>query len=118
MILILTVGGVAATTANTLSADGDPGNEINAVTQAFGNLSQASNYGIQQGNQLKRALSGTSLQAHHIIEQRLAPALRQISAKAKQWLSVAVTPDEHQNFTNSWRSAIGYINSNNPRRLQ
>jgi len=27
---------------------------------------------------------------------------------------VAVTPEEHQVFTNAWRNAIGYINSNNP----
>ena len=110
-------GGGAATTATTTvlnATGGDPTDEINAASQAFGNLSQAANYGIQQGNQLKNAISGTGLQVHHLIEQRLAPALGQSAAQAKQWLSVAVTPEEHQIFTNNWRNAVGYINSNNP----
>jgi hypothetical protein len=28
--------------------------------------------------------------------------------------SVALTPEEHQAFTNAWRNAIGYLNSSNP----
>jgi RHS repeat-associated protein len=83
------------------------------ATQGFNNLSQAARYGIQQANQLRSAISGTGLQVHHIIEQRLAPALGQSAAQARQWLSVAVTPEEHQLFTNQWRNAIGYINSTN-----
>jgi RHS repeat-associated protein len=81
-----------------------------ASVEAFGGLSQAENYGIQQGNQLKNALASTGLQVHHIIEQRFAPALEQSATQARQWLSAAVTPEEHQQFTNAWRSAIGYSN--------
>jgi len=63
---------------------------------------------------LKNAISGTGLQVHHIVEQRLAPALNQSATQARQWLSVAVSPAEHQAFTNAWRSYVGYINSSNP----
>lgn len=84
------------------------------ASQGYGNLSQAARYGIQQANQLKNAISGTGLQVHHIVEQRLAPALNQSATQARQWLSVAVSPAEHQAFTNAWRSYVGYINSSNP----
>jgi hypothetical protein len=85
-----------------------------AASEAFGNLSQAAEYGIQPAAQLQKALSGTGLQAHHLIEQRFASVLGQSATQTRQWLSVAVTPEEHQVFTNAWRNAIGYINSNNP----
>jgi len=87
----VTGGGAATTAATTVlnATGGDPTDEISTVTQ-------------------------TGLQMHHLIEQRFAPALGQTAAQARQWLSVAVTPEEHQIFTNNWRSAIGYINSNNP----
>jgi hypothetical protein len=106
--------GTATTLTTTLSADGDPTNEVKAALQGFGNLSQAARYGIQPANQLKNLISGTGLQVHHLIEQRLASALGQSPSQARQWLSVAVTPEEHQVFTNAWRNAIGYINSSNP----
>jgi len=106
--------GIGTTIGTQLSADGDPTNKVKAVVQGFGNLSQGLRYGIQQASQLKNVVSGTGLQVHHIIEQRFAPALEQSTAQARQWLSVAVTPEEHQAFTNAWRSAIGYINSGNP----
>jgi RHS repeat-associated protein len=84
---------------------------VESVAQkGLGNLSHAAEYGIQQGAQLKNAVSGTGLQVHHLIEQRFAPALGQSTAHARQWLSAAVTPQEHQVFTNAWRSAIGYSN--------
>jgi len=78
--------------------------------QAYGNLEQAANYDIQQGNQLGKAISGTGLRVHHLIEQRFAPRLGQSTAQAQHWLSVAVTPEEHQIFTNAWRNATGYSN--------
>jgi hypothetical protein len=54
---------------------------------------------------LTKALKGTGLQAHHLIEQRFAAALGQ---NARQGLSIAVTQAEHQAFTNAWRQAIPY----------
>jgi hypothetical protein len=103
------MGGGAATTTTTAvlnATGGDPTDEI----KAFGNLSKAAEYGVQKGSELKNAISGTGLKVHHIIEQRLAPALGQTSSQAKHWLSTAVTKSEHQDFTNAWRSAIGYSN--------
>ena len=65
----VTGAGVATTATTTMlnATGGDPTDEINAASQSFGNLSQAENYVIQQGNQLKNALSGTGLQVHHLI---------------------------------------------------
>jgi len=50
-------------------------------------------------------LSGTGLQAHHIVEQRLAQTL---GIDSKLMDSVAVTTTEHQAFTNAWRQLIPY----------
>jgi len=71
----------------------------------YGGLSTAAGYGIQPYNKLRRSLSKTGLQAHHVIEQRFA-ALLGLSAGTMD--SVAVTPAEHQVFTNAWRKLIGY----------
>jgi hypothetical protein len=74
----------------------------------FGDLSRAADYGIKPYEELRAALKGTDLQAHHLIEQRFAGVMGQDPAKM---LSVAVTPGakgEHQVFTNAWRSAIPY----------
>jgi RHS repeat-associated protein len=100
--------------SDSLAADGDLTNEIVEATQAFGKLSQAANYLIQQGSKLKYQISGTGLRVHHLIEQRFASALGKSAAQARKWLSVAVTQEEHQIFINAWRKAIGYIDSKNP----
>jgi hypothetical protein len=54
---------------------------------------------------LKRELSGTGLQAHHLIEKRFAGTLGE---SADDMMSIAVTQAEHQAFTNAWRQAIPY----------
>ncbi|MCB0202168.1 MAG: hypothetical protein KDI03_19035 [Anaerolineae bacterium] len=46
-----------------------------------------------------------------VSEQRFAGALGQ---NAREMLSVVLTPEEHQVFTNAWRTLIGYSNSGNP----
>ena len=61
----------------------------------FGNLSRAYEFGILPYNEMRNRIAGTGLQAHHIIEVRF---IRQPSN-----LTVAVTPAEHQVFTNAWR---------------
>jgi len=76
-----------------------------AEAGGFNLLSRASPFGIQPYNQLTTALRGTGLQAHHLIEQRFATLLGQ---NARQALSMAVTPTEHQAFTNAWRALIPY----------
>lgn len=50
------------------------------------------------------------LQAHHLIEKRFASIL---NIKSNLMYSIALTPQQHQLFTNAWRAGIGYINSNN-----
>ena len=56
-------------------------------------------------NALRRAVAGTGLKSHHLIEKRLAGVVGQ---KQSQMLSVAVTEAEHQPFTNAWRRAFPY----------
>jgi hypothetical protein len=75
------------------------------ATQPFGGLSRAAEFGIRQYNLLRQALQGTGLRAHHLIEQRFARIMGQ---DARKELCVAVTPSEHQAFTNDWRAAIPY----------
>ena len=65
----------------------------------WGNLSKAAEYGLKGYNQLRNQLRGTGLQAHHIIEQRFGLGIN---------TAVAVTPAEHQVFTNAWRKLIPY----------
>ena len=88
------------TTATTAAcADGDCTNEGKFIVKTY--------------NQLKEGFTEAGLQVHHIIEQRFAPALNQSYNQARNWLSVVLTPEEHQVITNAWRNAIGYSNSNN-----
>jgi hypothetical protein len=74
-------------------------------TQSFGGLSRASEFGVRPQNELRQAIQGSGLQAHHLIEQRFAAVMGE---DARQKLCVAVTPAEHQAFTNAWRAAIPY----------
>src|SRR5690606_19837283 len=87
------------------SGSGEPASASPHAARGLGALSQAGKYGIQPYNQLTKALKGTGLQAHHLVEQRFAGVLGQ---NARQMASVAVTKAEHQAFTNAWRQAIPY----------
>jgi len=78
---------------------------IDVATDGFGTLSRAREYGIKSYNVLKKQLKGTGLEAHHIIEQRLAKSLH---LDPNKMLSVAVTVEEHRAFTKAWRDAIKY----------
>ncbi|MEA5018044.1 MAG: hypothetical protein VB009_04940, partial [Erysipelotrichaceae bacterium] len=72
----------------------------------FGDLSEAANYGVKPYSILQKELKETTLEAHHIIEKRMAMALG--IKKTRSMLSVAVTAAEHQVFTNKWRSILPY----------
>ncbi len=76
---------------------------INKVADGLGDLSQARKYGIQSYKSLRNLLKGTGLHAHHIVEKRLVAYL---DIDVHNMLSVAVTPAEHQKFTNAWRRRI------------
>lgn len=71
----------------------------------FGGLSRAAEFGVRPYRELRGALGGTDLQAHHLIEQRFGGLFGTTRAEG---LSVAVTRAEHQAFTNEWRRLIGY----------
>jgi len=73
--------------------------------EGFGKLMQAARFGVLPYGELKSELQGTCLEAHHLLEQRFAP---QLGRRPRDMLSVAVTDDEHQVFTNAWRKAIPY----------
>jgi hypothetical protein len=70
-------------------------------------LKYARKYGIKPYEDLRKLIKGTGLQAHHLIEKRFAncfiPPLN-----VNKMLSVALTKEEHQIFTNAWRKAIPY----------
>ncbi len=76
---------------------------------ALNGFEKASQYGIQEYTKLRMAIKGTGLQAHHLIEQRFASTL---GIKTGNMASIALTPAEHQVFTNAWRKLIPYANSN------
>jgi RHS repeat-associated protein len=71
----------------------------------FGGLTQAAKYGIKAYGQLRQAIAGNGLQAHHLFEKRFASKLGQARG---QMLALAVTAAEHQRFTNRWRQLIPY----------
>lgn len=71
----------------------------------FSELSKARQYGIKAYSALRKVLKGTGLHAHHIIEQRL---VKHLGINVNKLLSVAVTPAEHQKFTNKWRKLVEY----------
>ena len=75
------------------------------LVDGFGDLSRASDYGIQGYKALRKQLKGTGLQAHHIIEQRL---VKHLGIDLDNMLSVAVTTTEHRAFTRAWRSYFKY----------
>ena len=99
---------IASAKAAVTAAFGAGGTVAVAAEKAYGDLSKAAEYGIQTYSRLRDSIAGKGLQAHHIIEQRFLPALERLGLKANQMLSVAVTPEEHQQFTNKWRAAFAY----------
>ena len=54
---------------------------------------------------LTRAISGTGLQAHHLLERRFAGVLGE---EYRQMLSMALTKADHHVFTKEWRQLIPY----------
>lgn len=90
-------------TANAIMADGQPTNELELGLNTF---SKAAQYGIDTYRRLRNAVSGTGLQVHHIVEKRFASTLG--IQNTNSMFSVALTPEEHQVFTNAWRSLVPY----------
>ena len=62
--------------------------------------------GIQREGDLREAIDCTSsgaCQVHHLVERRFDDLFE---LPTDQWLTMALTSDEHQVFTNSWRAQI------------
>ncbi len=98
----------AAIAAGLCFNDGDCTNEAQQGLSAF---SRAADFGIKSINELRKLTKGEGLNAHHIIEERFATTLGLDPGKMS---GIALTPEEHQVFTNAWRQAIGYIGDKNP----
>lgn len=75
------------------------------AAKGLAGLSRAAQFGVRPYGQLRVALRGTGLQAHHLIERRFAQAMGQ---RSRDMLAVSVTKAEHQVFTNEWRRLIPY----------
>lgn len=75
------------------------------AAKGISQLSRASEFGILPWKELKKYTKGTGLEAHHLIEKRMATTLGQ---KPRDMLSIGVTRTEHQVFTNAWRKAVPY----------
>lgn len=93
-------------TAGTIGIAASPAGQV--AGQKF-LQSPLSRFPIHAYTHLIRITSGTGLQVHHIIEARFAKAL----GLDPNWiLSVALTPAQHQMFTNAWRNYIPYGTTN------
>ena len=78
-----------------------------ATSKTLASFARAGQFGIRSAGELKQAIGkNSSLHVHHIVEKRFAGSL---GLHEKDMLSVVLTPAEHQEFTNAWRQAIGYI---------
>lgn len=75
------------------------------ATKRLDNFAHATEYGVDTYRNLRKAIKGTGLQAHHIIEKRFAGIL---NVNTYDMFSVALTKEEHQLFTQRWRKAIPY----------
>ena len=62
--------------------------------------------GIDSYANLKKEYKGSGLEAHHIVEKRLAPSLN--ISNTNNMLSVELTKAEHKVFTKAWKMALPY----------
>ena len=80
---------------------------IAAISAAASSVKEKiQDWGIDTYSNMKDALKNTGLQAHHIIEKRFASVLGIQNTGSMR--SIALTPGQHQLFTNAWRTAIPY----------
>ncbi|MFV0305327.1 MAG: hypothetical protein ACK5IC_07600 [Moheibacter sp.] len=67
----------------------------------------AAEYGFDTYKKLKALTKGKGLEVHHLIEKRFAGIFKP-PQKARDMMSMVLTKEEHQIFTNAWRKAIPY----------
>ena len=78
-----------------------------AVVGAVGAIKTVGNYKktIDTYSSLTKQYKGSGMEAHHIIEQRLAKGS---SWKAPQMPSIELTKSVHRVYTNAWRNTVPY----------
>jgi RHS repeat-associated protein len=81
------------------------GKYLRAARKGIALFKVASKFGIKPYKELRKLTAGKGLRAHHLIEKRFAVLFGQ---KQDDMLAIALTPAEHQAFTNSWRHVIPY----------
>jgi hypothetical protein len=79
----------------------------NTVLKGLEVFQRAAEFGIRTYKELRTLTKGTGLEVHHLIEKRFAGVL---GVKPNSIPSVALTPQEHEIFTQLWRQQIGYDN--------
>lgn len=58
---------------------------------------------------LKKIFKGArGIEIHHLIEKRFVESLSKYGIKANDILSIPLTSELHQKFTNAWRKALPY----------
>lgn len=67
----------------------------------------AAKYGLQSYKDLRALVKGTGLQVHHLIEKRFANVFKPKKV-TDDMLSIVLTKEEHQVFTNAWRKKFPY----------
>ncbi len=98
-------GGETGGTIARAAAAQNAANYAKSSAKAQVSISNLWNYGVQGYSSLRTQLKGTGLQAHHLIEKRFSNIMGQ---NPRTMASIAVTPAEHQVFTNAWRALIPY----------
>ncbi len=94
------------------------------ASTAFTAFQHAQKFGLQTYAQLQQEFinlgltaNGLGVNSHHLIEQRFKdiPAVQSwLGSNTAAWKSIVLTPQEHQVFTNAWRTAISTDNMVNP----
>ena len=85
---------------------GDVLKHSDELVSAFRKLSVANDYGIDTYKNLKKLTKGKNLEVHHIIEKRFLNLCN--PEKSNDFLSVALTHEEHKIFTAKWRELFEY----------
>ena len=83
------------------------------ATAAVGAVKTVTEYKktIDTYSSLTKQYKGSGMEAHHIIEQRLAKGS---SWKASKMPSVELTKEVHKGYTNAWRKQVAYGTKYNP----
>lgn len=77
------------------------------AASAIGAVKTISSYKktIDSYSALQAKYKGSGMQAHHVIERRLAKGS---SWKISKMPSIEITPTVHQGYTKAWRNAVKY----------